>query len=103
MLEQSINQPVAAKDAPAMASQTPLAYAPASESRISPQAGNGDCGCGGGMESTNLPVYVYAIGKIGWHFPRPSIEKEFAQATGRTEIVGLTGQQAFHEILSQRQ
>jgi PatG Domain len=71
--------------------------------KLIPQTGNGDCGCGGSMASATPPAYVYAIGKVGWRFPRPSVEKEFAQATGRAETVGLTDQQTFHEVLSQRQ
>jgi len=35
-----------------------------------------------------LVFHVYAIGQIEARFPRLSIEKEFAQATGRTETAG---------------
>lgn len=73
------------------------------ETMFIPQAGNGECSCGGGKASANPPAYVYAIGKIGCRFPRQSVEKEFAQATGQAVTVGLTDQQAFHEVLSQRQ
>ena len=44
--------------------------------------------------------YVYAIGRIEARFPRLSVEKEFAQATGRAETAGQTDQQAFHDVLS---
>jgi hypothetical protein len=44
--------------------------------------------------------YVYAHGQIEWRFPRPSVEKQMAQATGRAETAGRTDQQAFHEVLS---
>jgi hypothetical protein len=47
--------------------------------------------------------YVYAIGRIEPRFPRPSVEKEFVQATGREETTGLTDRQAFQKVLSQRQ
>jgi hypothetical protein len=47
--------------------------------------------------------YIYAIGKIEPRFPSPSVEKEFAQATGRAETAGLTDRQAVHKVLSQRQ
>jgi hypothetical protein len=47
--------------------------------------------------------YVYAIGRIEPRFPRPSVEKEFAQATGRAETAGLTDRQAVQKVLSQRQ
>lgn len=69
---------------------------------ISPQAGNGGCSCGGAAASTP-PAYVYTIGRVRWRFCSPSVEKEFAQAIGRSETTGLTDQQAFYEILSQRQ
>jgi hypothetical protein len=46
--------------------------------------------------------YVYAIGRIEPRFPRPSVEKEFAQATGRAETTGLTDRQAVQKVLSQR-
>jgi hypothetical protein len=36
-------------------------------------------------------------------WPRQSVEKEFAQATGRAETAGLTDRQALHKVLSQRQ
>jgi hypothetical protein len=52
-----------------------------------------------GMAS--MPVsYVYAIGRIKANFSRLSIEKEFAQATGRAETSGQTDQQAFYNVLS---
>jgi hypothetical protein len=48
------------------------------------------------------PSYIYAIGKIEPRFPRPSVEKEFAQATGRADATGLTDRQAAQKVLSQR-
>ena len=45
------------------------------------------------------PSYVYAIGRIEPRFPRPSVEKEFAQVTGRTETAGLTDRQALQRVL----
>ncbi|EIM96297.1 hypothetical protein WQE_34776 [Paraburkholderia hospita] len=36
-------------------------------------------------------------------FPRPSVEKEFAQATGRADTNGQTDREAFHAVLSQRE
>jgi len=55
---------------------------------------------GGGMASSS---YVYALGQIETRFPRPSVEKEVAQATGRAETAGHTDRQAFHEVLSRRE
>jgi PatG Domain len=46
------------------------------------------------------PNYIYAIGRIEPRFPRPSVEKEFAQATGRADAKGLTDRQALHSVLS---
>lgn len=53
--------------------------------------------------AATIPSYVYAIGRIEPRFPLPSVEKEFAQATGRAETAGLTDRQAFQNVLSQRQ
>jgi hypothetical protein len=58
--------------------------------------------CGISAASTSS-AYVYAIGRIEPRFPRPSVEKEFAQATGRAETAGKTDQQAFHEVFSKRE
>ena len=54
----------------------------------------------GGTASSS---YVYALGQIETRFPRPSVEKEVAQATGRAETAGHTDQQAFHHVLSRRE
>jgi hypothetical protein len=54
----------------------------------------------GGTASSS---YVYALGQIETRFPRPSVEKEVAQATGRAETAGRTDRQAFHEVLSRRE
>jgi hypothetical protein len=61
--------------------------------------------CGGlGMEGEMVTAsYVYALGQIEARFPRPSVEKEMAQATGRADTAGRTDQQAFHQVLSQRE
>jgi cyclic patellamide precursor peptide PatG len=48
-------------------------------------------------------AYIYALGRIEPRFPSASVEKEFAQATGRAETAGLTDRQAVHQVLSQRQ
>ena len=41
--------------------------------------------------------------KLVTGLPRPDVEKEFAQVTGRTETAGLTDRQALHAVLGQRQ
>jgi hypothetical protein len=45
--------------------------------------------------------YVYALGRVEPRFPRLSVEKEFAQATGRAETAGLTDREALHKVLTQ--
>jgi PatG Domain len=47
--------------------------------------------------------FVYAIGRVEARFPTLSAEKEFAQATGRTDTAGKTDQQTFHTVLSKRE
>lgn len=62
------------------------------------------CGAAPAASSqTAAPNYIYAIGRIEPRFPRPSVEKEFAQATGRAETAGLTDRQSLQKVLSQRQ
>ena len=56
--------------------------------------------CGGGAASAE-PSYVYAIGRVEARFPNLAAEKEFAQATGRTDnTAGKTDQHTFHTVLS---
>ncbi|HEY5706739.1 MAG TPA: hypothetical protein VIS96_14325 [Terrimicrobiaceae bacterium] len=51
--------------------------------------------------TASMPAsHVYAIGRIEARFPRLSVEKEFAQATGRAETAGQTNQQTFSNVLS---
>ena len=45
--------------------------------------------------------YVYALGRIEPRFPRLSVEKELAQATGRAETANLTDRQALRQVLEQ--
>lgn len=77
-------------------------------SMVSPQAGCATCGGseGGKGLSTNSSgavSYIYAIGRIEARFPNLAAEKEFAQATGRTDTAGKTDQQTFHAVLSKRE
>lgn len=58
--------------------------------------------CSGGAASRPVS-FVYAIGRIEARFPSLAAEKEFAQATGRTDTAGKTDQQTFHAVLSQRE
>ncbi len=95
------------------ASASPVPYVPPAEvvpsgtpavQMVSPQACS-TCGtrlAANGGNSTS-PNYIYAIGYIEARFPRPSMEKEYAQATGRAETTGLTDRQALQKVLSQCQ
>src|SRR2546430_939163 len=51
---------------------------------------------------TTTSSYVYALGRVMPRFPILAVEKEFAQATGRTETAGLTDRQVLQSVLSQR-
>jgi hypothetical protein len=73
------------------------------QTSIFPQSGNGECSCGESTAGSSPPAYVYTLGRVGWRFPNQSVEKEFAQATGRAETAGQTDRQAIHAVLSQRQ
>src|SRR5262249_41469303 len=64
------------------------------------------CPTCGGAHAVNsgaavTPSYVYAVGRIDPRFPRPSVEKEFAQATGKAQTAGLTDPEATKKVLSQ--
>jgi hypothetical protein len=68
---------------------------------VAPQA----CATCGTAPATNggvatSPSWVYAIGNIEARFPTISVEKEFAQATGRDKTSGLTDRQALFTVLS---
>ncbi len=69
------------------------------------QTGAIDCPtCGGGLSGASAPPsYIYAVGRLEARFPLLAVEKEFAQAAGRTETAGLTDRQTLHHILSQRE
>jgi PatG Domain len=72
-------------------------------SALPAQAGPAPCPtCGGAIMDGAMATasYVYALGQIEARFPRPSVEKEMAQATGRAETAGRTDQQAFYDVLS---
>src|SRR6185437_10157598 len=103
IMDPPLDQPVKAND---MRAAAPYAQA-RSNRTVSPQAEAGTCSSCGGDAGMNgdaaTTTYVYAIGRVEARFPNLAAEKEFAQATGRTETTGKTDQQAFHTVLSQRQ
>jgi hypothetical protein len=107
-------QPDEVNDAPAIGPSA----ASGSGMRLAPQARDEACNCGrpGGKcvctaagesnldgAGSRAPAYIYALGKVQTRFPSLAIEKEFVQATGRAETEGLTDQQAFQAVLSERQ
>ena len=100
---ETMEQPVKANEVRAIASYPDARM----RTPVSPQAGSGTCGCGGNAGSSpneaGVVSYVYAIGRVEARFPNLAAEKEFAQATGRTDTAGKTDQQSFHAVLSQRQ
>src|SRR5215472_13613227 len=93
---------------PSDSGSEPLARAAAVATLAAPELAPQACPTCGTAPATNsgvaaTPSYVYAIGRIEPRFPRPSVEKEFAQATGRAETAGLTDRAALQKVLSQRQ
>ncbi len=99
-MQQPADQAIEARDVRAVSSQ---AGTPTS-APISPQTGCASCGdAESSPGGANMPSYVYAIGRVEARFPNLSAEKEFAQATGRTDTAGKTDQQTFHTVLSEPQ
>jgi len=84
--------------------QVPVNAITQSEPGIVPAQGCANCGAAPAANArpNGNPSYVYAIGRIEARFPRPGVEKEFAQATGRGDAAGLTDRQAAQRVLSQR-
>jgi len=77
-------------------------------SSITPQSGCATCGgqgvaAGLSPNGAGIASHVYAIGRIDARFPNLAAEKEFAQATARTDTAGKTDQQTFHAVLSKRE
>ena len=77
-------------------------------SSITPQTGCATCGGTGGATDPSptgagMTSYIYAIGRVEARFPNLAAEKEFAQATGRTDTAGKTDQQTLHAVLSKRE
>lgn len=63
------------------------------------------CGCKRRNTNSDIDIkvsqsYVYTLGRVEPRFPNLAVEKEFTQATGRTETAGMTNRQALHTVLS---
>lgn len=83
--------------------------------RIRPTSSTGSesrgCNCEmpGGKCSCEAPMtppvrsFVYALGRIEPRFPRLDVEKEFVQATGRADVIGLTDRETLRSVLSKRE
>jgi len=63
----------------------------------------GECPTSGGTGGSATPSYIYVLGQIQARFPQLSVEKEFAQASGRSNTEGLTDPQALNRVLSHRE
>jgi hypothetical protein len=103
MEEPEMKDPSAAGPADANDARAPVTSAaiPAA-SPLAPQACP-TCGTAPAANGGGAPSYIYAIGRIEPRFPRMSVEKEFAQATGRVATAGLTDRQALQTVLSKRE
>jgi cyclic patellamide precursor peptide PatG len=98
-LEETTVQAIDATIARVAESLRPPAAVPAQLSAPCPTCGTTNTGA----RQSVPPSYVYAIGRIEARFPRPSVEKEFAQATGRAGTAGLTDRQALQKVLQEAQ
>jgi hypothetical protein len=96
-MDQPSNPPIKGNDVPASATAPEVRNG----ALITPPA---ECTtCGAAEHEGSNPPYVYAIGRVEARFPNLALEKEFAQATGRTNTAGKTDQQTFHAVLSKRE
>ena len=104
MEQPEVNDQVAISSATRTDERAPASSLDRPAPGILPALGCPTCGTAPATNSgtTVSPSYVYAIGRIEPRFPRPSAEKEFAQATGRAETSGLTDRQSTQKVLSQR-
>ncbi|MFJ5546342.1 hypothetical protein [Streptomyces sp. NPDC093225] len=60
------------------------------------------CAAATGADRTaSPPVHVFALGRIEPRFPTLGVEKEFAQATGRTDTYGLTDREALQAVFAE--
>lgn len=83
----------------------PMATAASRSAVLMPQLADAPCPTCGTANATGdgVPAYVYGLGRLKTYFPFASVEKEFAQATGRADTVGKTDHEAFYAVLSRRE
>jgi PatG C-terminal len=105
MEQAEMNEPILTHNAGDVPSSVTSSAGPAA-STLTPQAcptcGTAPAG-NAGVAFPNPPPWIYAIGRIEARFPRLSVEKEFAQATGRAATAGLTDRQTLQKVLKERQ
>jgi hypothetical protein len=94
--EQAASVPTAAGHPPAAIASPVRPTAGTVSPQACPTCGTASVPNGGG---TSAPSWVYALGNIEARFPNISVEKEFAQVTGREKTSGLTDRQALHAVL----
>ncbi|MEU9047912.1 hypothetical protein AB0D63_40780 [Kitasatospora sp. NPDC048343] len=58
-------------------------------------------GCSSSGDKTSVS-FVYAVGRVEPRFPGLGVEKEFAQAVGRSDTAGKTDRQAMRSVLGDR-
>lgn len=101
--EQSTNQFNAVVAAPAIAPPSTGDSGTATHLHVRPAT---CASCGAAADSNGngatAPSYVFAVGRVEMRFPSLAVEKEFAQATGRSDTAGLTDRAAAHAVLSDR-
>jgi len=78
---------------------------PRSRAVVAQACADGSCGTDAAQsgEGSNTYPFVYAIRNIEIRIPSLGVEKEFVQASGRTDTAGLTDQQTLHSVLTSPQ
>src|SRR5437867_6563833 len=101
--ETSTDQPGSATGAP---TPVPSGDDNSSAASLAPQqlaAAPAPCPTCAPVPASQARAYVYALGRIEPRFPSPAVEKEFAQATGRSHTKGKTDREAMQAVLSARE
>ena len=101
-----MEQPVRATGGPSQTTPVVLSSGGLGADKV--RAAEGGCGCSGAAEAGSndggpaARTFIYTVGSIEPRFPSLSVEKEFAQVTGRANAGGLTDRQALQRVLSER-
>lgn len=78
--------------------EQPPAGSPPQQSSGGEQQSAANGGCSSSGDKTPVS-FVYAIGRVEPRFPSLGVEKEFAQAVGRSDTAGQTDRQAMRSVL----